>query len=450
MKKIIIIIVLCSFVSVVKAQDLIYTIGVELNEKKATLDSILVENFSNGTRILFKNLPEQDYYQINLTKKILLGTVGTNIFEDTPMFTISENTPGLLKIKYGNRNLTDARITVYNINGQKMYATGKIILNSENSFRFKLNTSGVFFIKIETPIGNQTFKAIGFSDVKEQVIEITGSNNSFKSSLIKGEEDFSYIIGDRIRISVYKNDYYALPSMFNITYSKSLDFTFNVPFMDSRDNRYYKTAKIGDQIWMAENLAYLPAVSLSSVGSPNEKHYYVYGYEYNSVVNAKNSINFGTFGVLYNWTAAMNETESSDSIPSGVCGVCPQGWHLPSKAEWTVLIDFLSNNGFGFEENDNDIAKSLAAKTDWSFSSYAGSPGNDLKSNNISGFDALPGGYRSSHDVFKNIGNAGYWWSSLENGSSYAEYIALLYDFDITQSFFATKAIGLSVRCVRD
>ena len=80
---------------------------------------------------------------------------------------------------------------------------------------------------------------------------------------------------------------------------------------DSRDGNTYNWVKIGDKIWMAENLAYLPFVCPSSLGSTTEPYYYVYGYEGNSVSEAKVLTNYLDYGVLYNWPAAMNGALSS-------------------------------------------------------------------------------------------------------------------------------------------
>jgi len=97
-------------------------------------------------------------------------------------------------------------------------------------------------------------------------------------------------------------------------------------FTDSRDGKVYKTVTVGDQVWLAEDLAYLPAVSPAATGSQTESHYYVYGYEGTDVAQAKATDNYGTYGVLYNLQAAMT--------------ACPEGWHLPSDAEWTQLEEY--------------------------------------------------------------------------------------------------------------
>jgi hypothetical protein len=87
-------------------------------------------------------------------------------------------------------------------------------------------------------------------------------------------------------------------------------------FTDSRDGHTYKTVKIGEQVWMAENLAYLPAVSPSSAGSNTEPYYYVYDYQGDNVANAKQNANYSTYGVLYNWPASMAGAASSGANPN--------------------------------------------------------------------------------------------------------------------------------------
>ena len=126
-----------------------------------------------------------------------------------------------------------------------------------------------------------------------------------------------------------------------IFYKPTIEETTSGTFIDSRDGNEYNWVQIGDQIWMAENLKYLPSVVGSGTGSETTPYYYVYGYDGTNVPDAKATDNYATYGVLYNWTAAMNGEASSKTNPSGIQGVCPAGWHLPSDAEWTELTDYL-------------------------------------------------------------------------------------------------------------
>ena len=102
-------------------------------------------------------------------------------------------------------------------------------------------------------------------------------------------------------------------------------------------------------------------MSPSSTNSGTEKLHHVYKYQEISIIEAKESDNYTTYGVLYNWPAAMNGAAGSISVPSGVQGICPSGWHLPSDAEWTILTDYLTNKGYGYGGSGSDIGKSMAA-----------------------------------------------------------------------------------------
>jgi uncharacterized protein (TIGR02145 family) len=212
-------------------------------------------------------------------------------------------------------------------------------------------------------------------------------------------------------------------------------------FTDPRDGQTYETIQIGNQWWMAENLAYLPSVSPSSQGSQTVPYYYVYEYQGTDVVTAKQQANYNTFGVLYNWPAALQ--------------ACPNGWHLPSDAEWTQLENYLADNGHNYDGSKgggrDKIAKSLASKTHWNTSTGTGNVGNDLSVNNSSGFGTLPGGTRYYEwGSFNYIGNSGYWWSSTDLSATNFFYRSL--SFDSSKSIYSNgrKDYGLSVRCVRD
>jgi len=211
----------------------------------------------------------------------------------------------------------------------------------------------------------------------------------------------------------------------------------NSSFTDSRDGTSYPTVQIGNQIWMAKNLAYLPSVSKLSIGSDTEPHYYVNAYNGTNINEAKATDNFKTYGVLYNWSAAMN--------------VCPSGWHLPDYNEWLILSKVLSANGFGYGGSGEDIAKALAATTNWQKSSIDPSViGYDLSTNNLSGFSALPGGSCAVSYIINDASN-GNWWTSTENNSQMVWSCWL--DSNSPELVFINgneNATGYSVRCISD
>jgi uncharacterized protein (TIGR02145 family) len=206
---------------------------------------------------------------------------------------------------------------------------------------------------------------------------------------------------------------------------------------DSRDGNIYQTVTIGTQVWMAENLKYLPSVVGPDTGSYTTPCYYVYGYNDTVIADAKATANYTTYGVLYNWPAAMNGQASSTSNPSGVQGVCPTGWHLPSDDEWTQLTDYLG----GAEVAGGKLKET--GTTHWL------SP--NTGATNETGFTALPGGFRSDHGAFYGIGDHGRWWNATpgvlpDNRRTRSVH----YDGSSVDHMDDAKAVGFSVRCVND
>ncbi len=210
-------------------------------------------------------------------------------------------------------------------------------------------------------------------------------------------------------------------------------------FTDFRDGNTYNWVIIGDQVWMAENLKYLPSVNNLADGSEDMagSYYYVYGYDGTDVSAVKATSNYDTYGVLYNWTAAMEDYASSSTNPSGIQGVCPSGWHLPSDAEWTQLTDYLdcdSVAGGKLKDIGTDYWNSL-----------------DTSATNATGFTALPGGSRGSYESFDFIGIIGSWWSTSEYNASSVWYRYILSsDSLVYRDDTSTTEIGQSVRCIRD
>ena len=257
---------------------------------------------------------------------------------------------------------------------------------------------------------------------------------SLYNSTLTAQNDTLYIMKSGVVVSKF-NVNTEIDSM--IFYQPDIivsPFSCGDVFTDSRDGNQYQTVQIGSQCWMAENLKYLPNVVGPGTGSNDDPYYYVYGYDGTDVNTAKATANYTTYGVLYNWPAAMNGATSSDLNPSGVQGVCPTGWHLPSDAEWTVLTNYLGDNAGGKLKE--------AGFAHWAAPNEGAT--------NETGFTALPGGGRYYDGTFYNIGNYGGWWSSTESGIDDAITRLMGYDDGGVSSDYNYKEVGFSVRCLRD
>jgi uncharacterized protein (TIGR02145 family) len=140
---------------------------------------------------------------------------------------------------------------------------------------------------------------------------------------------------------------------------------------------------------------------------------------------------YSDYGMLYQWSAAMNGTTTE-----GAQGICPDGWHLPTDAEWTILTDWLGANGYSGVEG-------IALKaTDSNNPAWNGT--DDF------GFTALPAGVRdTSIGVFSNLGNNTTFWSSSGGASSAIGYL-LSSSFSSYLRGNYSFVYGFSVRCLKN
>ena len=158
-------------------------------------------------------------------------------------------------------------------------------------------------------------------------------------------------------------------------------------------------------------------------------------------------------GYLYDWAAAMHEAPSSYAVPSGVQGVCPNGWHLPSTAEWEVLLSFIRDQAeYNCNGEPTSTAKALASPSWWNNFNTDCCPGNQsVFPNNASGFGAVPAGTLRAYG-YDDVGRYALFWSSSENESysTTAYYYGIDYDTqDVFRGTTAKDRRG-SVRCLRD
>jgi uncharacterized protein (TIGR02145 family) len=195
-------------------------------------------------------------------------------------------------------------------------------------------------------------------------------------------------------------------------------------FVDPRDSNIYPTVQIGNQCWMKKNMAYLPAVVPGATGSTATPYYYVAGYNGTDVSAAKAIPYYTTYGVLYNWPAALT--------------ACPASWHLPSDAEYKTLEMYLGMtqaqaDATGYRGNDEGMK----------LITY--NPGY-----NSSGFTALMAGYRSiQNGAFCNIGTlTDYWTSTADSTAAYWRHLELA-SVQVHRDSY-NKGFGCSVRCLKN
>lgn len=225
-----------------------------------------------------------------------------------------------------------------------------------------------------------------------------------------------------------------------------------MPTLTDIDGNVYETIQLGCQCWMRENLRTTRYANGETIPLGTDTNTFV---AYRYYPNHNTAELMPTFGYLYNWRAAMGHEQSSGENPSGVQGICPDGWHLPSDAEWNELEHYLiAREKYACSDNAEHIGKALASKEYWVDNKHDTdllifSPGFEQEKNNATGFNALPAG-----DFFHKenyFGMSAYFWTATELNAMRAPYRYVDHDqpvFGLYRGYY--KAIGRSVRCVKD
>ncbi|MCK9183257.1 MAG: fibrobacter succinogenes major paralogous domain-containing protein [Fibrobacteraceae bacterium] len=208
-------------------------------------------------------------------------------------------------------------------------------------------------------------------------------------------------------------------------------------FTDDRDGQVYKTTAIGFQNWMAENLNYADSLTTPSLKGRS------WCYENSADSCAK-------YGRLYTWAAVIDSVSlyndnnldcgygKACTMPDTVYGICPEGWHLPTRAEWYALYNFVD-----YEQNIG-VGMALKAKSGWT--SYSVAPtGKDAY-----GFSALPAGFRQNDGMLYFVCSATVFLSSSEYDSSDV-YIRFLDSYNENfNNAWDHKNFAYSVRCLQN
>ncbi len=211
---------------------------------------------------------------------------------------------------------------------------------------------------------------------------------------------------------------------------------------DTRDDQVYKTVTIGTQTWMAENLNY------RYVGV--KYNYDGYTSDSTSWCNGNVASNCDKYGRLYTWSAVM-DSAAQFSVNAGTkCGydktctpnnphrgICPEGWHVPTKEEYDTLYTFIGG--------ESTAGKLLKSTTGWK--DYNGKSGNGI---DCYGFSVLPAGVRNINGDFNYEGDNAYLWSASEYSSNGAWDQYFYYYDDSVYQYYNYKGYGLSLRCLKD
>ena len=207
---------------------------------------------------------------------------------------------------------------------------------------------------------------------------------------------------------------------------------------DSRDGKRYATVAVGEQVWMAENLNFGTLVGIDDpqgdASATSAQKWSPTGDE----------VGCATYGALYQWHTAMGLPAKADGEKAGeedgkVRGICPEGWHLPTRGEWKELRAFVDKDNGG---TIHDEGQSLKSMGEW-----YGTPGRGLDSY---GWNAIPAGRRDLGGELANRGAYANWWSATDHDGDLGWFHALYGGYAGFREYAFSKKHGFSVRCVKD
>ncbi|WP_321372036.1 FISUMP domain-containing protein [uncultured Draconibacterium sp.] len=404
-------IILC-FISInALSEDVILTIKGRHQENIIQLDSFLVENLTNQSSIWITNLPEHYSQDLNLAIGSLTG-ISEKIENDN--IRIVENNPGTIKFQVYAQSLSKTKISIFNLNGQKIYQTSSNISAGFNQIAVNIGFPGMYIVQIIQDDKTNSAKVYGNPIYATNVTFSKSIQIENKSGSLSKNDDFSFSTNDEIQITAFAKDVKSEPIKKVVFESQEFicDFIDSDTcglFVDTRDTTAYKWIKLGEQVWMAENLSYKCDSGFKQPEDPELSKIY---------------------GGYYNYETAKSN--------------CPAGWHLPTDQEWEQLAEFISNTKGPFTKNKdgwNNIGEFIKADYGWE---------HEANGNDEFKFKGLPGGTTSlSSESYNMMGKMGLWWSATDTTENYA--FSRMVD---ESSFFRRAQTGklnlINVRCVKN
>ena len=414
--------------------------GRDANNHYVRPDSVVVEN-------LTRQWTETLYWP----DTVLTLTVGTGI--DNPTMTngirVSPNPfDGTAQVEVPVEKAGEVQVQVADMLGRVCAQYDGKLPAGTHLFRIALGCPQVYVLTVWTARQRQSAKLENAGRGGRDGIAYAGMTDN--RPVLKLTPAQPFYLGDEMRYSGYA----GVQRSQTVTRSQGADETVQLVFIQDGspcpgaatvtdiDGNVYNTVHIGDQCWMRENLR----VTRYEDGNIIPNYGYSYDFPCRYAPNNDDS-QVPVYGYLYNWPAAMGGAVSSDAVPSGVQGACPNGWHLPSEEEWATLWYYMNGQTryACYTNGDNYFSKALSSTSGWDVTTYPCSPGNDQSLNNASGFNAYPAGYCYEGTPICFGYNTLFWCATqsvcfgLVCGSNRTYW-----------THHDNNSSGFSVRCVRD
>ncbi len=428
------------FTTAIEAQN--YMITFSGSGASGVVETVEVKNTTQQTSVTLNGSDTLHLVDVVGIVPIIQENAGMKVYPNPTRHTS--------RIEFYNAEAGNVRVEIIEITGKTLNALGINLPRGLHAFEIQGLGTGIYLLKAytETSVHQQRIISYAQSIGNPQIIYLGSYDQNRVPAEMKSTKNFvvmQYNTGERLVMKGISGDYSHTISLIPIE-SQHIDFEF-IECVDG-DGNHYGVVTIGEQVWMTENL------KTTRDAASNNITRYCYGYD---------TTYCDLYGGLYTWETVMNGAGSSNNNQSGVQGICPTGWHIPSDDEWTQLTNYVASQGFPNNDVTNGAGNALKScrqensplggncnatehprwkEDDWTGYNHHGF--------DEFGFSALPGGYRSTTVGFYGIGYRGYWWCSTEGSSTTAWSRSMVNSLGYVGRDHTNKSYGFSVRCLRD
>ncbi len=412
------------FVSIflkIQAQD--YLISFTGTGGSTSVDSVQVRNLTQNTSLTLNGTDV-------LHLMVVVGIDQTAAQSAAGLFIYPNPMNESSFVEFDAVSSGNATIEVCDITGKQVAQTHNMLPGGRHTFTVSGLTNGIYTLSIVSAAYFYSGKIVctSISPGNGKINYVSTKLKSSAQSRLKSVQSLipmQYNDGDQLLFTCFSGIY---STVIPLVPTQNQTVTANFVACTDADNNNYATVTIDTQTWMAENLNVgirINGIQEQTNNASIEK------YCYND-----DEANCALYGGLYQWDEMMQYATAA-----GTKGICPNGWHIPTDGEWSTLTTLLG--GVPLAGGRMKSTGTIEAGTGlWSTPNTGAT--------NVSGFTAVPAGYRGSNGTFSNIDNHGYWWSSTENVPSNAWSRTMYYDNINVDRYSFGSITGFSVRCFKN
>jgi len=386
-----------------------------------TVDQVEVQNLSTGTKL---SLLGSDILQLGGVTSVKTINSGNGLYMKIMSGSVGSYAELMLD------NAEKVNMSVYDLTGRAITKDVFDLAPGNHSFEMTGFKQGAYLLSVSTSKSNQVAKFIANSaDQLPSVRLISNFGGSARAPIFKSKSTVilleDYYEGDKILLKATSGNHKRI-----VVVQPDKNAVVDFKFIECKDveGNHYAVTQIGDKYWMAESLKttkYNNGDAIPTTDTPTKdisgETLPKYQWAYDGV-----EANAGIYGRMYTWHVHQDPR-----------GINPQGWYVPSDAQWTDMANLFGGNSLAGVAL-KDVGTSL-----WEAPNF---------STNETGFSALPGGLRNNLGVFERINQTAWFMESTGNTSNPANQRIrrLTSDTDIVGRYNVPKYQGAYLRLVKD